>query len=120
VLTEFSKHLEQGGIKHEWSVPYTPQQSGISERLNGTLLNSVRTTLKYMDCAKKWRGEAVTTACYVKNWPPPPDSVGTPPRMSSGLARDQRGHVCETLAQDASISPRRRREISWMTGRVKG
>jgi Integrase core domain/GAG-pre-integrase domain len=65
--TEFTKHLEQGGIKHELSVPYTPEQNGVAERLNRTLLNSVRTMLKHMDCEKKWWTEAVTTACYVKN-----------------------------------------------------
>jgi hypothetical protein len=55
------------GIRHELSVPYTPPQNGVAERLNRTLLNSVRTMLKHMDCEKKWWAEAVTTACYVKN-----------------------------------------------------
>jgi transposase InsO family protein len=64
---EFSKHLEQSGIRHELSVPYNPQQNGVAERLNRTLLNSVRTMLKHVDCEKKWWAEAVTTACYVKN-----------------------------------------------------
>jgi transposase InsO family protein len=115
--TEFSKHLEQSGIRHELSVPYTPQQNGGAERLNRTLLKSVRTMLKHMDCETKWWAEAVTMACYVKN---PVTTVGLPPpRMRSGLALGQTYHICESLAQNAGMSPRRHRETNWMTGRVK-
>jgi transposase InsO family protein len=37
--------LEEEGIKHEFSSPYTPQQNGIVERKNRTLLDIARTML---------------------------------------------------------------------------
>jgi transposase InsO family protein len=37
--------LEEEGIKHEFSSPYTPQQNGVVERKNRTLLDMARTML---------------------------------------------------------------------------
>jgi transposase InsO family protein len=37
--------LEEEGIKHEFSSPYTPQQNGVVERKNSTLLDMARTML---------------------------------------------------------------------------
>jgi transposase InsO family protein len=33
------------GIKHEFSAPYTPQQNGVVDRKNQTLIEMVRTML---------------------------------------------------------------------------
>jgi transposase InsO family protein len=37
--------LEEEGIKHEFSSPYTPQQNGVVERKNRTLLDMARTMI---------------------------------------------------------------------------
>jgi transposase InsO family protein len=37
--------LEEEGIKHEFPSPYTPQQNGVVERKNRTLLDMARTML---------------------------------------------------------------------------
>jgi transposase InsO family protein len=37
--------FEDEGIKHEFSSPYTPQQNGVVERKNRTLLDMARTML---------------------------------------------------------------------------
>jgi transposase InsO family protein len=37
--------FEEEGIKHEFSSPYTPQQNGVVERKNRTLLDMARTML---------------------------------------------------------------------------
>jgi hypothetical protein len=39
------EYLEEEGIKHEFSAPYTPQQNGAVERKNRTLIDMVRTML---------------------------------------------------------------------------
>jgi transposase InsO family protein len=38
-------YLEEEGIKHEFSSPYTSQQNGVVERKNRTLLDMARTML---------------------------------------------------------------------------
>jgi transposase InsO family protein len=38
--------LEEEGIKHEFSSPYTPKQNDVVERKNRTLLDMARTMLK--------------------------------------------------------------------------
>jgi transposase InsO family protein len=45
--------LEEEGIKHEFSSPYTPQQNGVVERKNRTLLDMARTMF---DEYKTWIG----------------------------------------------------------------
>jgi transposase InsO family protein len=36
--TQVEEFLDEGGIKHELSAPYTPQKNGIVERMNRTLI----------------------------------------------------------------------------------
>ena len=37
--------LEEEGIKHEFFAPYTPQQNGVAERKNMSLIDMARTML---------------------------------------------------------------------------
>ena len=47
--------LEEEGIKHEFSSPYTPQQNGVVERKNRTLLDMARTMLdEYKTSDRFW------------------------------------------------------------------
>jgi transposase InsO family protein len=43
--TQFEEFLDEEGIEHELSAPYTPQQNGIVERKNHTLIEAARTML---------------------------------------------------------------------------
>jgi transposase InsO family protein len=43
--TQVEDYLNQEGIEHEFSAPYTPQQNGVSERKNMTLIELARTML---------------------------------------------------------------------------
>nr|GEU68415.1 reverse transcriptase domain-containing protein [Tanacetum cinerariifolium] len=70
--TEFKNHdLNQfcgmKGIKREFSVPRTPQQNGIDERKNRTLIKAARTMLADLLLPILFWVEAVNTACYVQN-----------------------------------------------------
>nr|GEU71282.1 hypothetical protein [Tanacetum cinerariifolium] len=51
------------GIKREFSVPSTPQQNGIAERKNRTLIEAVRTMLADSLLPIPFWAEAVNTAC---------------------------------------------------------
>jgi transposase InsO family protein len=59
--------LEEEGIKHEFSSPYTPQQNGVVERKNRTLLDMARTMLDEYKTSDQFWAEAVNTACYAIN-----------------------------------------------------
>jgi hypothetical protein len=59
--------LEDEGIKHEFSFPYTPQQNGVVERKNRTLLDMARTMLDEYKTSDRFWAEAINTACYAIN-----------------------------------------------------
>jgi transposase InsO family protein len=59
--------LEEEGIKHELSSPYTPQQNGVVERKNRTLLDMARTMLDEYKTPDRFLAEAINTACYSIN-----------------------------------------------------
>jgi hypothetical protein len=59
--------LEEEGIKHEFSSPYMPQQNGVVERKNRTLLDMTRTMLDEYKTSDRFWTEAVNTACYAIN-----------------------------------------------------
>jgi len=70
--TEFKNHnLElfclQHGISHQFSAPRTPQQNGVAERKNRTLIESARTMLSDSKLPVTFWAEAVNTACFVLN-----------------------------------------------------
>ncbi|GJS55905.1 putative ribonuclease H-like domain-containing protein [Tanacetum coccineum] len=55
------------GIKREFSVARTPQQNGVAERKNRTLIEAARTMLADSLLPTTFWAEAVNTACYVQN-----------------------------------------------------
>jgi transposase InsO family protein len=59
--------LEDEGIKHVFSSPYTPQQNGVVERKNRTLLDMARTMLDEYKTPDRFWAEAIDTACYSIN-----------------------------------------------------
>jgi transposase InsO family protein len=59
--------LEEEGIKHEFSSPYTPQQNGVVERKNRTLLDIARTMLDEYKTLDQFWVEAINTAYYSIN-----------------------------------------------------
>ncbi|GJX38081.1 putative ribonuclease H-like domain-containing protein [Tanacetum coccineum] len=54
-------------IKREFSVVRTPQQNGVAERKNRTLIEDARTMLAEFKIATTFWTEAVNNACYVQN-----------------------------------------------------
>ncbi|GJR47805.1 retrovirus-related pol polyprotein from transposon TNT 1-94 [Tanacetum coccineum] len=58
---------DEKGISQKCSSPYTPEQNGVAERKNRTLIEAVRTMLSGSAFSKQYWTEAVTTACYTQN-----------------------------------------------------
>nr|GFA97957.1 hypothetical protein [Tanacetum cinerariifolium] len=65
--SDLNQFCELKGIKREFSVPKTPQQNGITERKNRTLIEAARTLLADLHLPIPFWAEAVNTACYVQN-----------------------------------------------------
>src|SRR6185437_12891741 len=55
------------GIKHEFSSTYTPQQNGVVERKNKTLITLARAMLDDYDISQRFWAEAINTACHASN-----------------------------------------------------
>ncbi|GJU05877.1 putative ribonuclease H-like domain-containing protein [Tanacetum coccineum] len=64
VISEF---CEKKGIKREFSIARTPQQNGVAERRNRTVIKAARTMLVDYKMPTTFWAEAVNTACYVQN-----------------------------------------------------
>ena len=70
--TEFKNNkmyefCNEKGILHEFSAPYTPQQNGVAERKNRTLIETARTMLADSKLPIYFWSEAVSAACYTLN-----------------------------------------------------
>jgi len=65
--SEFEKFLEDEGVHHQLTIPYTPEQNGVSERKNRTVMEMARSMLFEKKMPKKFWGEAVNTAVYLLN-----------------------------------------------------
>ncbi|XP_063939724.1 uncharacterized protein LOC135148436 [Daucus carota subsp. sativus] len=63
-MEEFCK---ANGIKQEFSAPGTPQQNGVVERKNKTLIEAARTMLEEAKLPTYFWVEAVETACFTQN-----------------------------------------------------
>ncbi|KAK9066710.1 hypothetical protein SSX86_014033 [Deinandra increscens subsp. villosa] len=66
----FGKMCKRAGIGRHLTIPGTPQQNGLVERMNRTLLNKVRCMLISSGMPKGFWGEAVSTAAYLVNRSP--------------------------------------------------
>ncbi|KAJ9536411.1 hypothetical protein OSB04_un000403 [Centaurea solstitialis] len=55
------------GIERQYSAPRTPQQNGVAERRNRTLIEAARTMLVDSKLPITFWAKAVNTACYVQN-----------------------------------------------------
>ncbi|GJV42186.1 putative ribonuclease H-like domain-containing protein [Tanacetum coccineum] len=64
---DFIEFYGSKGIKREYSNARTPQQNGVAERKNRTLIEAARTMLVDSFLPNTFWTEAVSTACYVLN-----------------------------------------------------
>ena len=63
----FLQVCQNEGIKRHFTVRHTPQQNGVAERMNRTLLENVRCMLSNAGLDKKFWAEAVSYASHLIN-----------------------------------------------------
>ena len=84
--TEFITYLKNEGIRHELTVPKTPEQNGVAERMNRTVVETVRSMLSEAKLPHKFWAEAVSTAVYLRNRSPTNAVDGmTPSELLTGV-----------------------------------
>ncbi|GJU05512.1 integrase, catalytic region, zinc finger, CCHC-type containing protein [Tanacetum coccineum] len=67
LVRDLTAYYERVGIFNQKTAPRTPQQNGIVERWNRTLVEAARTMLIFSKAPMFLWAEAVATACYIKN-----------------------------------------------------
>jgi transposase InsO family protein len=99
---EFNLFCEQAGITRQLTAPYTPQQDGIVERRNCTVMSTTRSILHVMNMPQVFWAEAVRHAVYVlnrlptkvlKNQTPYEALTGRKPRLDHLRVFECVGHV---------------------------
>lgn len=85
----FTDYLKSKGISRRLTVPYNPEQNGIAERKNRTLLDMARCLLIQSELSSTFWAEAVNTANYIRNRCPTKSLNGrTPYELWTGETPD--------------------------------
>ena len=66
-LKEFESFCKDTRIKRELTTPYNPQQNGVTERKNRTIMEGVKTMIYDQDLPMNIWAEATRTVVYVQN-----------------------------------------------------
>ena len=86
---KFEEYMKTHGVRHQTTVPYTPQQNGVAERWNRTLLETARSLLHGAgpNVPQSLWGEAVAAATLIRNCCPTKgvSTLKTPHELFYGL-----------------------------------
>ena len=77
VSREFNTYCSESGIRRHLTAPYSPQQNGVVERRNRTMMEMTRSIMKHMSVPNYLWGEAVRHTTYLLN------------RIASRVVKDQ-------------------------------
>jgi transposase InsO family protein len=80
----FARYLQENGIVAQYSMSCEPQQNGVAERRNRTLMDMVRSMLSYSDLPVKLWMEALKTAVHILNRVPSKSVPKTPYELWTG------------------------------------
>ncbi|KAL0793897.1 hypothetical protein Bca101_065274 [Brassica carinata] len=113
----FDKFCKEEGVVRHRTCTYTPQQNGVAERLNRSIMNKVRSMLSESGLEKKFWAEAASTSVYVINRLPSsaidfkiPEAMWTSALPDlSGLRRF--GCVVYVHSDEGKLNPRSKKGI---------
>lgn len=98
VSWEMKNFCKENLIQHQTSCSQTPQQNGLAERRNRSILEIVRASLFDMSVPRKYWGEAVRFAAYIMN--------RTPSRVIEFKTPLQKPHDLIEIALKQNLEPR--------------
>lgn len=88
ITSELEDFLVKSGIIHQTSAPYTPEQNGLAERMNRTIVERARSLLVAANLPKIFWAEAVSTVAYLINRSPTKGHGRTPEEIWTGVKPD--------------------------------
>ncbi|GJW52886.1 zinc finger, CCHC-type containing protein [Tanacetum coccineum] len=65
--SEFTQYCKENGIARQLTAPYSPQQNGVVERRNRTIMSTTRCMMKATEMPQDFWAEAVRHAIYILN-----------------------------------------------------
>jgi transposase InsO family protein len=116
----FDDYCRKEGIVRHHTIPYTPQQNGVAERMNRTIISKARCMLSNARMNKRFWAEAANTACYLINRSPSiPLNKKTPIEVWSSTPADYsqlRVFGCTAYAHvdNGKLEPRAIKCVSWL------
>ncbi|KAL0298224.1 UNVERIFIED_CONTAM: Copia protein [Sesamum calycinum] len=81
---QFKRICEDKGIIRHLTIPYAPQQNGVAERRNQTLLEMARSMMAQANLPISFWGDAILTAAYILNRVPSKSIPSTPYELWHG------------------------------------
>ena len=78
-------HLKGSGIIHETTAPYSPDQNGVAERANRTIMERVRAIITEANLDKRLWMDLADTVVYLKNCSPTSAVATTPYELWHGV-----------------------------------
>lgn len=85
---QFETHFKAHGIIHQKTAPYTPEQNGVAERGNRTIMERVRCMLLDSGLNASFWAEPASTAVYLMNRVPCRGKLNTPEEIWTGAKPD--------------------------------
>uniref|UniRef100_A0A2N9F7V6 Integrase catalytic domain-containing protein n=1 Tax=Fagus sylvatica TaxID=28930 RepID=A0A2N9F7V6_FAGSY len=116
---QFKDLCEEKGIRRQLTIPNTPQQNGVAERRNRTLLDMVRSMMAQANLPISFWGDALLTAAYILNRVPSQSVSSTPYELWKGEKPNlehlrpwgSAGFVHSTAHKYGKLGPRARKHI---------
>ena len=78
LFEQFRELCKNKGIRRQLTIPGTPQQNGVTERRNRTLLDMVRSRMAQANLPISFWGDALMVATYILNRVPSKSVPSTP------------------------------------------
>ena len=114
---KFDGFCKKEGIVRHRTCTYTPQQNGVAERLNRTIMNKVRSMLSESGLDKKFWAEAASTSVYLINRSPSsvvenkiPEELWTSVILSLECLR-RFGCIVYIHSQEGKLDPRAKKGV---------
>ena len=84
----FKAYCDEKGIARQLTIPYMPQQNGVAERRNMTLLDMVRSMMVQVKLPISFLGDPLMTTAYILNRVPSKSVPSTPYELWKGVTPD--------------------------------